>query len=86
MNQDKGYCVGFLWNGSAAETWRAMVLSVALLRATDHDGPGSRIGQAAAAVLCGEGKDCSMEVWHETLLVLFVGRNNWQVLLLMFRS
>ena len=21
-----------------------------------------------------KGKDCSMEVWHETLLVLFVGR------------
>ena len=55
MNQDKGYCVGSLWNGSAAETWKAMVLSVALLRATDHDGPRSRIG-AAAAVLCGEGQ------------------------------
>ena len=51
-----------------------MVLSVALLRATDHDGPRSRIGQAAAAVLCGEGKVCSMEIWHETLLVLFGGR------------
>ena len=41
MYKDKGYCVGLLWNGSAAEVdgfGRASWVG------TDHDGRGSRIG------------------------------------------
>ena len=67
----KGIVWGWLWNGSAAEVEG---FDRASLGAADHDGCGSRIGHKLQVPFsCGEAKSLVKD-WHETLLVLVVGR------------